>query len=1069
MTDSGAKRAPWRCSVRVLVVGVVLLTALFTAVVAIGLQYYFSRAMAIDAAVASYQQTARHTGEFIQAIDRRATQITRLLARYPQLALPAIPAAGEEQQLLALFAQAMRNNPIYFSIYLGLPNGDFLEVVNLESSPDMRELLKAQPDERWLVNRVYNHQGQRIRQLDYFAADMGWRRQRQEPSNYDVRQRRWYSDAGAGAVNKTLPYIFNYPQVPGQTYSLRLPDSQVVLGIDITLQTLSDYLRQQPLGGTGELYLYKASGEILASNRLGHSRAGAPLVAPMALTPSEQAYIRQLGSIKVSNQLDWPPIDFAVAGQPRGYGVELLQLAAARLGLELNFINGYSWAEILANFAQGELDMIQPVTDSPANRTRGYLSQPVMRLPLALALRSQDGELLSSLSLAQLRGKTLAIPRGWSSIEAIRRAYPDISILEVASPRAALEAVRDGRAYATLDSSAVLHYTANQYFMEGLSFIETVDTGAAELPTEFRLLLRPGLQGLGKLLERAIAGLDSTQVAQLQHKWLLAGANPGERFISVPYKPLLDAVQQPQQQYQPLQLELAGQPHLAYVEPLNPEDTNSDYFAVVIPAAQVLGDSLKRVSISLLFTGACLLLVLPLAWLLAEGMVRPMRQLYDKSIKVKERRYSEITYSPSRVREIDELLQSMVSMAQSIQHYEQEQRRLMDAFIELIAEAIDEKSPYTGGHCERVPTLALMLAEKAAAAGEGPLADFGFSSEEAEREFRIAAWLHDCGKITVPEHIVDKGSKLETIYNRIHEIRMRFEVLWRDAEIAYLQAVAQQPADTERLRLELERQRRQLQADFAFVAATNVGGEFLSDEARQRLRELGAITWVRYFDDRLGLSPVEELRLAPVPVRPLPAIEPLLADRPEHLIQRQRPIHYDPAWGIQVQPPEYLYNLGEIYNLSVARGTLTAEDRFKINEHIISTIRMLEKLPFPDELKRVPRYASTHHETMKGTGYPRQLRGDQLSVPERIMVVADIFEALTAADRPYKKAKTLSESLTIMHRMVQEQHIDADIFELLLTSGVYRDYAQRYLSQAQVDEVDIAQYLRQPGPAQEKD
>ena len=1057
-----------RLSIRIPVVSVVLFAALFTAGIAIGLQYHFSRSMAMDAAVASYQVAARHTSEFFQIMDRRTTQATRILSRYPHLPVDQLPDPARDASIAELFAEVMRNNPLYSSIYLGLANGDFLEVINLDSSPEMREYLKASASDRWVVNRVGEVQGTRMRQLDYFDSGFRWQRQRQEPSQYDARQRRWYSDAEHGKVNKTQPYIFHYPQVPGQTYSIRLPHSEVVLGIDITLQSLSDYLRRQPLSREGEIYLYKASGEILASNHLGTTEHSLAELAPLPLSAAEQQYLSQLGVIKISNQLDWPPIDFAVAGQPRGYTIDLLRLAAARLGVEVNFINGYSWAEILANYEQGQLDIVQPIADNVRNRERGYLSEPIVHLPLALALRAEEGMAQpTSVSLAALRGKTLAIPRGWSSIYSIHRAYPDIAILEVNSPRAALEAVRDGRAYATLDSSAVLHYTASQYFIEGLVYTESVDTGKAELPEAFHLLMPPHLQPLGKLLEKSIATMDSTRKAHLQQKWLLSANNAGDGFITVPYKPLLGVVGSTgAQRRHPLSFEIAGTEHLAYVEPLNPDSPASDYFAVVVPAAKVLGDSLLRVRWSVLITVGCVLLILPFSWSLAELIVRPINRLHDKSIRVKERRYAEITYRPSRLKEIDELLWAMVDMSQSIQHYEKSQQQLMDAFIELIAEAIDEKSPYTGGHCERVPILALMLADKATATNEGALSHFRFDSEEAYREFKIAAWLHDCGKITMPEHIVDKGSKLETIYNRIHEIRMRFEVLWRDAEIDCLNAVAADPTRVEQYQAELQHRRQRLREDFSFIANSNVGGEFLSDQAQQRISELGKITWTRYFDDRLGLSPVEELRLKAIPAQAVPALEHLLADKPEHLIARQRSASHDPSWGIKMEVPEYLYNLGEIYNLSISRGTLTTEDRFKINEHIIGTIRMLEKLPFPPELKRVPRYASTHHETMKGTGYPRKLCASDLSIPERILVIADIFEALTAADRPYKKAKSLSESIEIMYKMMLDQHMDQDLFELFLTSGIYREYAERFLAAGQIDEVSIERYLRQPSPTQ---
>ena len=387
------------------------------------------------------------------------------------------------------------------------------------------------------------------------------------------------------------------------------------------------------------------------------------------------------------------------------------------------------------------------------------------------------------------------------------------------------------------------------------------------------------------------------------------------------------------------------------------------------------------------------------------------------------------------------------------------QKEMVDSMIQMIAGAIDAKSPYTGGHCERVPELAIMLAEKACAVQEGPLAEFAFRTEDEWREFRIGAWLHDCGKVTTPEYVVDKATKLETIYNRIHEVRMRFEVLLRDAMIERLQAIHEQGMPSAEADTRFEARRTQLLDDFAFVAECNLGGEFMAPERTERLRRIAGETWWRHFDDRLGLSHEELRRHEREPAPPLPARESLLADKPHHLIERASTQAFHPKYGFQLKIPEHLYNHGEIYNLSIGRGTLTEEERFKINEHIIQTIVMLERMPLPPNLKRVPEYAGTHHETLTGTGYPRRLTADALSVPARIMAIADIFEALTASDRPYKKAKTLSESIKILSHFKKDRHIDPVLFDLFLTSGVYREYAQRFLLPEQIDEVDITPYL----------
>jgi HD-GYP domain-containing protein (c-di-GMP phosphodiesterase class II) len=388
------------------------------------------------------------------------------------------------------------------------------------------------------------------------------------------------------------------------------------------------------------------------------------------------------------------------------------------------------------------------------------------------------------------------------------------------------------------------------------------------------------------------------------------------------------------------------------------------------------------------------------------------------------------------------------------------QKVLFESFIQLIAGAIDAKSPYTGGHCARVPELTKMLARAACAESEGPYKDFQLSDDEWEA-VHVAAWLHDCGKVTTPEYVVDKATKLETLYDRIHEVRMRFEVLKRDAEIACLEAIAGGEAEAS-ARTRLADELRTLDDDFAFIATCNEGGEFMAPEKLDRLAAIAARTWTRTLDDRIGVSHEEKLRKERTSPVPLPAREPLLADKPEHRFERgaRDMMPADNPWGFRMPVPELLYNKGELYNLSVARGTLSEEERYKINEHIVQTLIMLSELPFPKHLREVPEIAAGHHEKMDGTGYPRRLTREQMSPVARMMAIADIFEALTAVDRPYKKGKTLSEALEIMSFMKKDQHIDPELFDLFLRSGAYREYAERFLRPEQIDAVDVAALTR---------
>jgi HD-GYP domain-containing protein (c-di-GMP phosphodiesterase class II) len=387
------------------------------------------------------------------------------------------------------------------------------------------------------------------------------------------------------------------------------------------------------------------------------------------------------------------------------------------------------------------------------------------------------------------------------------------------------------------------------------------------------------------------------------------------------------------------------------------------------------------------------------------------------------------------------------------------QKQLLDAFIELIAGAIDAKSPYTGGHCQRVPELTKMLARAACDQTEGPFKDFDLT-EDQWYELHIAGWLHDCGKVTTPEYVVDKATKLETIFDRIHEVRMRFEVLKRDAEITYLQARLD-GGDEAALKATRDAELAALDDDYAFIAECNVGGEFMADDKVERVVQIADREWTRTLSDRIGISYDEAKRREREPEQSLPAPEKLLADRYDQVIEREAQdlMPADNRWGFNMTVPEHKFNLGEIYNLCIGRGTLSTEDRYKINEHMVQTIKMLESLPFPRHLRRVPEFAGGHHEKMDGTGYPRGLSESDMSVPARIMAIADIFEALTAADRPYKLPKKLSESVKIMGFMEKDAHIDGELFKLFLGSGVYKEYGERYLMPEQIDEVDVASYL----------
>jgi HD-GYP domain-containing protein (c-di-GMP phosphodiesterase class II) len=353
-------------------------------------------------------------------------------------------------------------------------------------------------------------------------------------------------------------------------------------------------------------------------------------------------------------------------------------------------------------------------------------------------------------------------------------------------------------------------------------------------------------------------------------------------------------------------------------------------------------------------------------------------------------------FSPADQR-LAESLASQAAIALSNRQLVQQLEALFESFIKLINLAIDEKSPYTGGHCQRVPELTMMLAEAADATREGPLADFRLT-EQDRYELRIAALLHDCGKVTTPVHVVDKATKLQTIFDRIHLIDTRFEVVRRDAEIRKWKRIAEgaDPVEAERECFDFC---QKIPVHRGILRRANIGSERMSDQDIAQVRRIAT-------EYRWRNTEGEDV--------------PFLSD-------------------------------DELENLTIRAGTLTSAERDTINHHIVATIKMLEQLPWPRHLKNVPEYAGGHHERMDGKGYPRGLKREDMSWQARIMGIADIFEALTAKDRPYKEGKRLSDALAILARFSSNGHIDPALYEVFVENQVFRCYAERFLEARQID------------------
>jgi len=902
-----------------------------------------------------------------------------------------------------LFSRVLSGHPAIYSAYIGHRDGSFLQVIAVRGNDSVREAHAAPPGTVQILRTITVEDGLRTQNWTFLDGTDGVLGTRRETDfSYDPRIRPWYLDAvSAEAVTISDPYTFSSSGLPGITVSRTLPDGTGVVGVDITTAELTSFLANQAISPGGGSALFTATGTMIAA---------APEIAP---------FLEATGFDQVTGG---DSVDSRGVGEGTG--------------------PASGWLYVTTEWSVAPGEVLVALTAAPAE---DFLAGAMeMRRTIVL---------IAALVLVVIVPVVVVFARGLAKA---------LSLL-------ATDAERVG----AMDFSGNPAVTTPIYEFQRMADAFVIMKATIAERTE---RLQIALEKLQMLVDMAIAmsaeyDLDRLSEMILQGAKRLAHADGGSLYLVNDDRDTLEFMIVLNDSLGFQQGGTSGDAVKMRPVPLYDDEGNENHHNVVTHAFH----NEKTVNIpdaydsdEFDFSGtrsfdaengyrSRSFLTIPLKPR-GGGDVMGALQL----INATDPESGEIVPFPESLREFVEALSSAAAVAVQNWKLMEQQKRLFDDLVRFVGTAIDGKSPYTARHCTRVSDISIDLVRAADSETTGRFARVAFTPSQV-REFEIAAWLHDCGKITTPEHVIDKATKLETIYNRIHEIRTRFEVLLRDARIEYLTArlEGQESNDAEK---ELARKESQLFDDFAFVAACNRGTEYMEDAAIERLEQIGDRRWVRHFDDRLGLSIGEEEHLRETDDdrsdESGPVEERLLADRPEHIALRKNwtQERYD-AYGFRFDVPDRLYNRGELYNLSTRRGTLTAEERFKINEHVAQTIVMLETIRFPEELRRVTQYAGEHHEMLDGSGYPRHFADENLSLPSRILAFADIFEALTSTDRPYRQAMKLSDAIRILAEMVDAGKIDGEVFRLFLRSGIYRRYAETHMRADQIDEIDVARYV----------
>ena len=941
----------------------------------------------------------------------KAIQLTGLMTTLPVFTEP-ISDDGTRYAGLPFLIEALRLNSFFYSVYTGFSNGDFIQLIQTSSNPLILDALHAPDNTSYILRTISSTESERKEYWTFFdsgitviSSDINL------SPTYQPSERPWFSTAviAKNGVILTAPYIYNSLKKPGIT-AAAAQSADIVTGIDITLENLETFIDGLYISpGAGVLVLDKED-RILAAN---------PRIK--SLLSSSDPALNPIGDIDS----------------------DILAFLTGTIG------NGAD------KKAVNKLHADYLLWKKPWKTPGGQDYQLIIFAPASDFLQHQQ----------IIQHRIILI-----STLVFILVLPLIILVSIYFSRF-LKNLAD-------DAERIQHMIFDKKFTGHSPIIEFEKLSVAfavmkEAIAAKTLALETALQKLERIIEMGIAmsvehNSDKLVEMILKGAKELAGADGGSLYLKeksneLGFKIILNDSLGFEQggassnpiSLPPVQLYLSdGEPnfHNVVSSAFHKAETIVIDDAYMDPHYDFSGtrefDKLNNYRSKSFLT-------VPLK-LQGSDIIGALQLINCHSKDVSDA----VPFS----KDIQSLIEALSSLAAAILNNRillDSQDALFESLIQLTANAIDTKSPYTGGHCERVPVLARLLAEQAENAKEGPLADFSFNTPIEKKAFIIGAWLHDAGKMTTPEFIVDKAVKLETIHNRIHEIRTRFEVLLRDVRIKEKEALLA-GRDPEEAAAELEAAERKLYEDFDFIARANTGEEFVNEEYINRLKEISKRTWLSHFNHTIGLSRDEQKKQMPPYIPGKPIEEQLLADKPQHIVPdsgKTRKIYSD--YGFVIPHPDYLYNRGEIHNLLIRYGTLTEEERYKINEHIMQTIVMLDKLPFPIGMNLIPEFVGTHHETLSGTGYPRGLKSDQLSVPSRIMAIADIFEALTASDRPYKDAKKLSEAVEILYQETLTNHIDGDLFELFLTSGIYLEYSKEFMSPDQIDQVDIKKYIRQ--------
>lgn len=1021
-----------KISLKYSVCATVGLVALVVATLAIAVHYVSSVSLAKDAAQRQFESIAAMVAQRAQITDNLGFSFTEILAQSSDVKISL--SVDESHPILNLMAGAMGTSPYVSAMFIAYPNGDFVRLSNLDAAKDLFDDYGAAPEDRWIESRNVN--GKYIAR--YIDDKFNTRLKRISDSDYDPRVRPWFKMAQTDKVTETPPFV-SFGNDLLVAYVKRLATGEVV-GASFSLSYLSALLEGNYLNDGSQAFLFDNQGTVtqFGQKHIANTKGALTLTD---LTFEEQEYLSRNPKIIVGNMTDYPPIDFSVSGKPKGYGVDYLAELIKITGLEVKYVNGVEFSELMEMFEQQNIDIMLSMFESEERAKKGLFSEPILHTELVLVSHKDD--INNYINLSQIASKRIALPEGYATSTYLKERYPTYEYLVVDDPIEALRAVQNGEADVTLVVDVVAKHVEKYYYLDSLKFsryLQDKDT----LPNSiYHLYVNNNKPLLSSILNKAQQQLSPTRLSEIRRKWIVNAADENEQLPSrvetgsLPSQILLDIANDPSKHKQLVETSLSGERYYARVDPIgiyHPND-NDHYLGVFLPEREITQRFLSRVYWAVVLSVIGFLLMLPVVYYFALKIVKPIQKLTEQSQLIERKQYADVKLLKTGIKELDRLSQSIVNMTMTIQLQSEKNISLVSSFVKLIAKTIHSRSGGTFEKQRLVPDMAMTLAKKAVE-NKFPFAEHELATENQWREFEIAAWMHDCGKVATPQHIADKKTKLEAIQNRIHDIRTRFEVLSRDAEIETYKKILAHPETAEPHKIALSKLRTQLQRDFKLVAQCNLGNVDLDEKTLAQLDQIASYRFQCLFDKYIGLSD-KELENIDTTNEYHSKYEFALCDKPEHVIHQKTGRAQKSIYGFKLKTPSNEQNLGEVHNLKVKTGLLTEEERFIIDKQMINTLATLNELQLPYELQQIPEIVSGQYiHTIQSETLQVQ-KTENTSLKAKILALTNVYVELIVPSITSEKARTQQQALEEMETMSKKGLIDKDLFILFKHAEIY--------------------------------